>query len=94
MSFFKSFRKRGFGLTLEVLNKFEKHEAKEKTFFKTLKDENSYLNEFYRVKDELIDFKLIGYKLDADDNYNKVIFLTDRGKEVLNKIRSIESLLK
>ena len=65
--------------------------AKEKEFFKALKGNESYLNEYYRVKKELLDYKLIAYKL--DDNYNKVILLTERGKRVYEKLRGIESLL-
>ncbi|MCP4762675.1 MAG: hypothetical protein GY870_12920 [archaeon] len=91
MKFFSTFRKRGFGLTLEILEKYKKNEAKETDFFQKLKDNDSYLNEFYRVKKDLIECKLIGYKL--DENYNKVIFLTEKGKTFLAKIKEINELI-
>jgi len=76
---------------LEILNEFNNYEAKEKDFFNALKTNESYLNEYYRVKKELLDYKLIAYKL--DDNFNKVIFLTDKGKQVYEKLEGIEFLL-
>lgn len=89
--FFQFFRKRGFSLTLEILDEFEKKEAKETDFFQKLKDKESYLNEFYRVKKNLIETGLIAYKL--DEMYDKVISLTDKGKLFLDKIKEIDNLL-
>lgn len=92
MSFFKAYRKRGFGLTLETLSEFKNNEAIESEFFQKLKEKNSYLNEFYRVKDELLRFGLIAYKL--DEEYNKVVYITEKGKVLLNKIKKIDELLE
>lgn len=89
--FFNLYRKRGFGLTLELLEKCKDHKAKESDFFQTLKDNESYLNEFYRVKKDLLNHQLIEYTL--DDNYDKVIALTKKGEEVLDKINAIEVFL-
>jgi len=89
--FFSSFRKRGFSLTLEILSEFKKFEAKEKDFFQALKTNESYLNEFYRVKSDLLQFGLVAYKL--DEEYNKVIYLTEKGQEILEKINGIETML-
>lgn len=89
--FFKLYRKRGFSLTLELLAEFEDTEAKETDFFQKLKDSNSYLNEFYRVKKGLLEYGLIAYKL--DENYDKVLFLTDKGQEILDKLAEIEEIL-
>lgn len=89
--FFQFFRKRGFSLTLEILDEFENKEAKETDFFQKLKDKESYLNEFYRVKKNLIESGLIAYKL--DEMYDKVISLTDKGNLFLDKIKEIEGLL-
>lgn len=89
--FFQLYRKRGFSLTLELLAEFEDNEAKETDFFQKLKDSNSYLNEFYRVKKGLLEYGLVAYKL--DENYDKVLFLTDKGLEVLAKLDEIEEML-
>ena len=90
-TFFQLFRKRGFSLTLEILNEFKKKEAKEADFFQKLKDKDSYLNEFYRVKKNLLEHDLIAYKLDKD--YNKVIIITEKGQNLLEKVKAIEGLL-
>jgi predicted transcriptional regulator len=91
MKFFQSFRKRGFSLTLEILSEFKNFEAKEKDFFQALKSNESYLNEYYRVKQTLLDFNLVAYKLDGE--YNKVIYLTEKGQDILEKINAIETML-
>ena len=90
-NFFQMYRKRGFSLTLEILRNFKKKEAKEPDFFQALKDNNSYLNEFYRSKDDLLNNKLIAYKLNAD--YEKVICITEKGLTVLEKLEQINGLL-
>lgn len=89
--FFRLYRKKGFGETLEVLSDFKGNEAKQSIFFQTLKDHESYLNSFFRVKDDLLKCKLIAYKLDADNE--KVIFLTDKGKELFKRVSEIEDLI-
>ncbi|MCP4761097.1 MAG: hypothetical protein GY870_04895 [archaeon] len=91
VDFFKLYRKKGFGETLEVLFGFKKHEAKQSVFFQTLKDNKSYLNSFFRVKEELLKTGLIAYKLDKDNE--KVIFLTKKGNELYSKICDIENLI-
>jgi predicted transcriptional regulator len=90
--FFTVYRKKGFGETLEVLSSFKKSEAKQSQFFNTLKENKSYLNSFFRVKDDLLKNKLISYKL--DNNNEKVIYLTEKGKELYNHILEIENLIK
>jgi predicted transcriptional regulator len=89
--FFEVYRKRGFSLTLEILDQFETKEAKERDFFEKLRENESYLNEFYRVKQSLIDFGLILYKL--DNVYDKVIGLTEKGKEFLKMIKEMDQFL-
>ncbi|MHA1729939.1 MAG: hypothetical protein ACTSWY_14610 [Promethearchaeota archaeon] len=90
-NFFKVFRKYGFLESLTVLSSFEGNEAKQSLFFKTLRENGSYLNSFFRVKESLIKSKLISYKLNGDND--KVIFLTEKGKMVHQKIIEIENLL-
>lgn len=90
--FFKMYRKKGFGETLETISQFKKKEVQQNLFFKSLKANESYLNSFFRVKDDLIKIKIIGYKL--DENNEKVIFLTDKGKELFKYINEIEEILQ
>jgi predicted transcriptional regulator len=92
VDFFTVYRKKGFGETLEVLSSFKKNEVKQSLFFNTLKENKSYLNSFFRVKDDLLKNKLIAYKLDTDNE--KVIFLTEKGKELYARIMEIENLIK
>ncbi len=89
--FFKLYRRKGFGETLEVLNNFKKKEAKQSQFFKTLKSNKSYLNSFFRVKDDLLATKLIAYKLDGENE--KVIYLTEKGRELFKRVNEIEKLI-
>jgi predicted transcriptional regulator len=88
--FFRHFRKRGFGLTLEILAELNS-EAEESVFFQALKEKGSYLNEYYRVKKELLKQGLIKYRL--NEEYEKVIILTEKGNAILNKIKEIEEIL-
>ena len=89
-NFFKHYRKRGFGLTLEILAEL-KAEAEESDFFQALKEKGSYLNEYYRVKKDLLKKGLIKYRLNED--YEKVIILTEKGSNILEKIKEIEEIL-
>ena len=90
--FFKAFRRKGFRETLEVLNRFKNKEATQNTFFKTIKKNESYLNSFFRVKDDLLKNQLIAYKL--DEKNDKVIYLTEKGKELFNKVTEIEKMIQ
>ena len=92
LEFFRLYRRIGFGEALETLDKFKKKEARQSDFFKKLKENKSYLNSFFRVKDDLLKHKLIAYKLDGD--YKKVIYLTDKGKELLNLVEKIKIEIK
>lgn len=87
---FPILRKHGFNMTLWVLNKVG-GKMIESEFFKKLKNEESYLNEFFRVKQDLVSHNLIEYTLNEDNN--KVINLTEYGHSVFNHIKSISSLL-
>ena len=89
--FFRLYRRKGFGETLEILNDFKKKEAKQSLFFNTLKTNKSYLNSFFRVKDDLLKTGLIAYKLDEDND--KVIYLTEKGKELFKKVSEIETMV-
>ncbi|MHA1821326.1 MAG: hypothetical protein ACTSU2_15210 [Promethearchaeota archaeon] len=90
--FFKLFRKKGAFETLEVLYKFKKKEANQTDFFKEFKDQYKYINSFFRVKKDLLDYDLIAYKLNEENK--KVITLTPKGKELLKISNDIENLFK
>jgi predicted transcriptional regulator len=90
-NFFLVYRKNGFSESLDALCSFPNCEAKQNDFYKVLKERGSYLNAFFRVKDDLLKGKIIAYKL--DENYEKVILLTEKGKDLVKKIREIEVLL-
>ena len=51
----------------------------------------SYPNTYFRVKQDLLDYKIIGYKLNSENE--KVIYLTEKGKNIMAKIEQIEDIL-
>jgi predicted transcriptional regulator len=89
-NFFKLFRRRGFGLSLEILAELGS-ESEESVFFQALKEKGSYLNEYYRVKKDLLKKGLIKYRL--NDDYDKMIGITPKGNILLEKIKEIEEIL-
>jgi len=89
--FFKVYRKKGFEESLHVLYNSKNREYRESEFYKTLKDRKIHLNEFYRSKDDLLKYKLIAYKL--DEEYEKIIFLTDKGAELYKMILELDKIL-
>lgn len=90
-AFFSLYRKGGFSKTLSILSEFDKYEAKESRFFSKLQKKGYYLNDFYRVKDDLLEYGVISYRLDK--NYEKVLYLTKKGSELYNLLQEIEELL-
>ncbi len=91
VDFFRLYRRKGFGETLEILNDFKKKQAKQSQFFITLKKNKSYLNSFFRVKDDLLKNGLVTYKLDEEND--KVIYLPEKGKELFKKVSEIEKMV-
>ena len=92
IDFFAAYRKKGFGETMEVLSGFKNSETQQSNFFNTLKKNQSYLNSFFRVKEDLLKCKIIAYKLDAQNE--KVIYLTEKGKELFKRIMEIEDIIQ
>ncbi len=90
--FYQLFRKRGFSETMNVLDSFENKEAVQKKFFKNLSDMGSYPNAFFRVKDELLEYDIIAYKLNEENK--KTIYLTEKGSKIWDLITKIEEYLK
>ena len=89
--FFQMFRRRGFSETLDILGSFQNHEAGQTEFFDALSKINSYPNSFFRVKDDLLASKIITYKLNEQND--KVIFLTEKGKKILTLLEEIDTLI-
>jgi hypothetical protein len=90
--FYSLFKRRGFGETLQILGSFDNHEAIQSQFFERFEKEGeSYYNAYLRVRKSLLDSGLIKFKL--NENNEKVIFLTDKGKRVLSKIDEIEKMI-
>jgi predicted transcriptional regulator len=76
---------------MDVLNNVPNKEVAQSKFFNDLKKNDSYPNTYFRVKDDLLNYKIIGYKLNHENE--KVIFLTEKGKEIMEKIEQIEDIL-
>ena len=89
--FYKLMKKRGFSETLKVLGQFDNTEAVQSQFFEKFEEANSYYNAYLRVKKSLLESDLIKFKL--NDNNEKVIYLTEKGKDVLNKLQEIENII-
>ncbi len=91
MKFFEIFRKRGFSETIGIINSAPNKELVQSKFFAQLEQEESYANSYFRVKKSLLDLKIIGYKLNEENE--KVIFLTNKGQNIWKKIQEIEKLI-
>ena len=91
LKLYKYMKKRGFAETLETLAGFKEQKAVQKVFFERFEKEQSYYNAFLRVRHLLLDEGLIKFELNKENE--KVIVLTDKGKQVFEKIQEIEELL-
>ena len=91
LKIYEYMKKRGFTETLEVLGNFEAQEAVQSKFFESFDASSSYYNAYLRVKKLLLDVGLIKFKL--NDANEKVIYLTEKGKDVLKKIQEIETII-
>ncbi|MHA1340913.1 MAG: hypothetical protein ACTSRZ_13205 [Promethearchaeota archaeon] len=89
--FFKVYRKKGFEETLNVLYNAKNREYRESDFYRTLKRKKIHLNEFYRSKNDLLKHKLIAYRL--DEQYEKIIYLTNKGVELCKMIKLTQKCL-
>ncbi|MCP4762189.1 MAG: hypothetical protein GY870_10435 [archaeon] len=89
--FFEIFRKGGFNETLKCLSEYGKKGTKQSDFYQKLLDNGTYLNSFFRSKEDLTKYKLISYTLDPENE--KVIFLTDKGFNLFNRINEIEDMI-
>jgi len=85
----KLIRDKGFKDTLHVLSKFEGYKCEMRTFYKEL-NMFSYYNSFFRVKDELLQKRII--KIERRDK-KKTIGLTTKGIEIYNKLLELNDVL-
>jgi hypothetical protein len=91
MNFYNIAKRRGFFESLKILAKYKEEGLIQATFFKDLEEIGSYYNAFLRVKPFLVKKKLIAYKLNQENDM--VIHITEKGIEVVNKLREIEEML-
>jgi hypothetical protein len=86
-------RKRGFREVLYILGGFENAETTQSQFLDCFKKEvDSYYNVFSRVRIDLTKYDLIGFRTNERDE--KMIFLTEKGKNVLEKLLLLEEKMK
>ncbi|MGV9173144.1 MAG: hypothetical protein ACOC44_01365 [Promethearchaeia archaeon] len=86
---FNLLKKKGFRDTINVLTKFKDFSAEKHQFYNEL-NKFSYYNSFFRIKDELLDNKLI--KIVNKDN-KKIIILTEKGLNVYNKLLELSKII-
>jgi len=86
-TFFEMFRKRGFFTTLSKLSLTPILRTQ---FFYEIK-KGGYLNEFFRVKDDLVAYGLIAFSLTPAGEY--LIALTPRGLELRERIEQVDLIL-
>ena len=93
--FYRLFRKKGVLKTLNLLDKSKTGRMYNKSFLKEF-DKIGYYNEFFRVKQALINYKLITFEFGKrfGKRYAPIIVLTPKGKEIIQLIRKIEMILK
>jgi len=82
--------KRGFFNTFHVLSQYKDFKAEKGEFYSTLINFSNY-NSFLRIKDKLIETKLISLE---NSNGRVYIGLTDKGKSVYNTLLHLEELIK
>ncbi len=83
-------KKRGINDTFQILSQFENNKTEKHVFYDKL-NRFSYYNSFLRVKDKLIEKKLISIEKNNDKTY---IGLTEKGKKVLDKLTELNKLIK
>jgi len=86
-TFFEMFRKRGFFNTLTLLSR---KPISQSEFFDEIK-KKGYLNEFFRVKDDLLKNQLIAYSITSYGE--KMIAITEKGEILRRKILEVDALI-
>ena len=81
--------KRGFFNTFQVLSQFKEYKAEKGEFYRILTDFSNY-NSFLRIKDKLLESKLISLETDNGQEY---IGLTSKGKSVYDSLIHLNELI-
>jgi len=81
--------KRGFFNTFQVLSQFKEYKAEKGEFYRILTDFSNY-NSFLRIKDKLMESKLINLEKNNGQEY---IGLTEKGKSVYDSLLVLNELI-
>ena len=81
--------KRGFFNTFQVLTQFKEYKAEKGAFYRILIDFSNY-NSFLRIKDKLLESKLINLEKSNGQEY---IGLTEKGKSVYDSLLHLNELI-
>jgi predicted transcriptional regulator len=81
--------KRGFFNTFEVLSHFKEYKAEKGDFYRILTEFSNY-NSFLRIKDKLIEIKLIHIE---QNNGTEYIGLTEKGLSVYDNLIRLNELI-
>lgn len=81
--------KRGFFNTFQVLSQFKEYKAEKGEFYRILTDFSNY-NSFLRIKDKLMESKLINLERNNGQEY---IGLTEKGKSVYDSLLVLNELI-
>lgn len=82
--------KRGFFNTFEVLSQFKEYKAEKGDFYRILTEFSNY-NSFLRIKDRLLEIKLIHIE---QNNGSEFIGLTDKGLSVYEGLVRLNELIQ
>jgi len=82
--------KRGFFNTFQVLSQYKEYKAEKGEFYRTLTGFSHY-NSFLRIKDKLLEIKLINLEINNGEEY---IGLTEKGKLVYDSLLQLNNLIK
>ena len=88
--FYTLYRKFGFSHSLTTLASYPGGRCRVYDFYRRLKEKEGYINEFLRVRADLLKYKLVSYSL--DEEFEKTIGLTPKGEKVLELIRNLMEL--
>ncbi len=81
--------KRGFFNTFQVLSQFREYKAEKGEFYRILTEFSNY-NSFFRLKDKLVEIKLINLERNNGEEY---IELTEKGVSVYNNLIRLNELI-
>ncbi len=81
--------KRGFFNTFQVLSQFKEYKAEKGEFYRILTDFSNY-NSYLRIKDKLMESKLINLEKNNGQEY---IGLTEKGKAVYDSLLHLNELI-